>query len=74
MPEPLPAVPADPVPPALVPRIAQARRYVAQAKAANTLRSYRAGWEHFVHWCAAQALQALPATPHTLVLYLTARA
>ena len=62
MPEPLPPPPADPVPLALVPRVDQARHYFAQAKAANTLRSYRAGWQHFVRWCAAHALQALPAT------------
>jgi site-specific recombinase XerD len=74
MSEPLPTEPADPVPLALVPRVDQARRYYAQAKAANTLRSYRAGWQHFVSWCAAHTLQALPATPQTLVLYLTARA
>src|SRR5438128_6092965 len=74
MPEPLPTPPADPVPLALVPRVDQARHYFAQAKAANTLRSYHAGWQHFVRWCAAHALQALPATPQTLVLYLTARA
>jgi integrase len=74
MPEPLPAAPADLVPLALVPRVDQARRYFAQAKAANTLRSYRAGWAHFVSWCATHSLQALPATPPTLVLYLTVRA
>src|SRR5437867_11117122 len=74
MPDPLPPRPADPVPLALMPRVDQARRYFAQAKAANTLRSDRAGWQHFVCWCAAHALQALPATPQTLVLYLAARA
>jgi site-specific recombinase XerD len=74
MPDPLPTPPTDPLPLALVPRVDQARHYFAQAKAANTLRSYRAGWQHFVRWCAAHALQALPATPQTLVLYLTARA
>ena len=74
MPDPLPTTPTDSRPLALVPHVDQARHYVAQAKAANTLRSYRAGWQHFVRWCAAHALQALPATPQTLVLYLTARA
>jgi site-specific recombinase XerD len=62
------------VPLALLPRVDQARRYFAQAKAANTQRSYRAGWQHFVTWCAAHTLAPLPATPQTLVLYLTARA
>src|SRR5438128_3827061 len=71
---PLPPRPPAPVPLALMPRVDQARRYFAQAKAANTLRSYRTGWQHVVTWCAAHALQALPATPQTLVLYLTARA
>src|SRR6266571_3781271 len=74
MPAPLPTPPADPLPLALVPRVDQARHDVAQATAANTLRSDRAGWQPFVTWCAAHALQALPATPQTLVLSRTARA
>src|SRR5690349_3537438 len=72
--EPLPTPPADPVPRALVPRVDQARHYYAQAKAANTLRSYRAGGQHFVSWCAVHTLEPLPATPQTLVLYLAAHA
>ncbi len=72
--EPLPPAPPHPRPLALVPRVDQARYYYAQAKAATTRRSYRAGWQHFVSWCAAHALQALPATPQTLVLSRTARA
>lgn len=74
MPNSLSTEPADPVPLALLPRVDQARHYFAQAKAANTLRSYRTGWQHFATWCAAHTLKALPATPQTLVLYLTARA
>ena len=74
MPDPLPTTPTDSRPLALVPHVDQARHYVAQAKAANTLRSYRAGWQHFVRWCAAHTLAPLPATPQTLVLYLTERA
>jgi len=74
MPEPLPTPPAAPLPLALVPRVDQARHYYAQAKAANTLRSYRAGWQHFVRWCAAHTRAPLPATPQTLVRSRTARA
>ena len=43
MPEPLPTPPADSVPLALGPRVDQARHDAAQAQAANTLRSDRAG-------------------------------
>lgn len=50
------------------------REYIAASKAANTVRAYRADWQHFSAWCAAQGLDALPASPQTLALYLTAHA
>src|SRR5438128_2242332 len=74
MPEPLPTAPTDPLPLALVPRVAQARHDGAQAQAATTRRRDRAGGPHGVRWCAAHALQARPATPQPLVLSRTARA
>jgi hypothetical protein len=40
------------------------------AKAAATLRAYRADWDDFAAWCAAQALDALPARPETVSRYL----
>jgi site-specific recombinase XerD len=41
-------------------------------RAAATRRAYRSDWQHFADWCAAHALQALPAAPMTVGLYLTA--
>ena len=52
----------------------QARDYARIAKAPSTLRAYAADWRHFVDWAAAHDLQALPARPDTIALYLTALA
>ena len=52
----------------------QARDYVAAARAPNTLRGYRADWRDFTAWCEQHGLEALPAAPETVALYLTALA
>ena len=49
----------------------QARAYVEQARAANTLRGYRADWNHFMAWCSQHQRGPLPASPETVALYLT---
>jgi len=49
----------------------QARDYVAQAKAPNTLKAYQADWADFTTWCAGRGLPSLPAAPATVALYLT---
>lgn len=41
------------------------------AKAANTIRAYRADWEAFGQWADRKGLQTLPATPPTLRLYVS---
>lgn len=46
-------------------------RYVDAARAANTVRGYRADWTDFTTWCAAAGYQPLPADPTTLTGYLT---
>lgn len=51
---------------------ARAAGLAEEARAPNTRRAYRADWEHFVGWCAAQSFVALPATPATVGLYLAA--
>ena len=53
---------------------ASARDYAGRAKAANTLRAYRADWADFTAWCARYALPPLPAAPETVALYLAALA
>ncbi|MGH9011278.1 MAG: site-specific integrase [Acidimicrobiia bacterium] len=50
---------------------ARAAEYVAAARSANTLRAYRSDWREFSAWAAHRQLQALPAAPEALALYLT---
>jgi integrase len=48
-----------------------ARSYGEASKAASTLRAYRSDWRGFTGWCAARGVDALPAAPETVALYLT---
>jgi hypothetical protein len=48
----------------------RARAYAEAARAPATLRAYAADWGAFRTWCAQHAVDALPATPHTLTLFL----
>jgi site-specific recombinase XerD len=52
----------------------ETRQFLAAAKAAGTRRAYRADWDHFDAWCRHHSLDALPATPETVALYITALA
>src|SRR5436309_9322912 len=58
----------------LAPYEPQARAFLLAAKAANTLRAYRADWNHFALWCEEHGQAALPAIPETVAYYLTALA
>src|ERR1700722_15436907 len=49
----------------------QASVFMAQSKAANTVRAYKSDWSHFATWCKAHGQGQLPAIPETVVLYLT---
>jgi integrase len=60
--------------PATDPVVELARAYAREAKAPATRRAYRADWEDFTAWCSARGIVALPATPATVGLYLSARA
>ncbi|MDA8204641.1 MAG: site-specific integrase [Thermaerobacter sp.] len=40
----------------------------------STVKAYRQDWTHFVTWCAAYGVNALPASPETVARYLTVRA
>ena len=51
-----------------------ARAYVADARAPRTIEAYRAQWAHFRAFCEAHGVEALPAEPAIVALYLTARA
>src|ERR1017187_4973630 len=52
----------------------QARAFIEAAKAENSRRAYRSDWRLFAAWCQRQGLPALPATPETVTLYMTALA
>jgi site-specific recombinase XerD len=38
----------------------------------NTERAFRADWNHFAAWCAAEGLIAFPADPSTVAVYIAA--
>jgi site-specific recombinase XerD len=50
------------------------RVYLDSARARNTIRGYRSAFRQFEIWCTAAALTALPATPETIAMYLSAEA
>lgn len=49
----------------------EARDYIQDAKAKNTIRAYTSDWKDFTDWCKIQRRAALPATPETVALYIT---
>jgi integrase len=48
--------------------------YAKKADADATTRAYKSQWTKFKAWCRFRGLEALPAAPGTLALYLTERA
>jgi integrase len=54
--------------------ILKAKAFVVSAKAPATLNAYRSDWRDFEAWCRMRHLQALPASPQTVALYITDRA
>ncbi len=51
----------------------QAHAFAEASVADNTKRAYRAGWNDFSSWCDDNGLEALPAAPASVALFLTAR-
>jgi site-specific recombinase XerD len=49
----------------------EARDYIQDAKAKNTIRAYTSDWKDFTDWCKIQRRESLPATPETVALYIT---
>jgi integrase len=49
----------------------EARGYVTASRAASTVRAYSSDWRAFTAWCAAHGLDALPAQPTTVALFIT---
>nr|WP_230980449.1 site-specific integrase [Oryzicola mucosus] len=52
----------------------RARFYVEAANSTNTRRAYASDWKQFEAWLRRQNLQALPPSPQTVGLYITALA
>jgi len=50
--------------------VERAEGFVRAAKAPATLRAYRSDWRDFEAWSAGHRLQALPAQPETVALYI----
>ena len=53
------------------PTSASARKYYQASKAKNTLRAYAPAWREFARYCEAHHVPAFPASPTTIVEYLT---
>ena len=48
----------------------RASEFVQHSKSKNTIRAYRADWDHFTAWCKAHGQASLPATADTVALYV----
>ena len=49
----------------------QARTYIGASKAPSTVRRLRTDWQAFATWCAERGMDALPASPDTVAMYVT---
>lgn len=49
----------------------EAKKHLANSKAENTKRAYQMDWAQYSEWCERSGFQDLPATPETLVYYIT---
>ncbi len=58
----------------LEPVAERAKQYAAEARSDATRTAYARQWRRFAAWCEGHGLDALPAAPATVVLYLTTRA
>lgn len=81
----IPAIPAIPAVPAVTglvsgggpidwfttTEIGDAQKLIAKSLADNTWATYRSAWRRFERWCEVRHQTALPASPSTLVMYLT---
>lgn len=56
----------------LAPVMEQAKEYARRSKATATRRGYASDWRSFEAWCSTNGLTALPASPGTVCLYLSA--
>ena len=54
--------------------IAKAREFAKASKAASTIKTYKSVWSGFTAWCSSMNMVSFPASPETIVLYVTDRA
>lgn len=54
--------------------VESAKGYAAAAKSDSTRKAYRSAWAAFVGWCSSRGLDALPAAPEAVAVYLAERA
>jgi len=55
----------------LHPLLQEAQAYARASQSSSTRRAYRTSWGQFASWCDGHQLASLPASPETVVLYLT---
>src|ERR1017187_7643897 len=48
----------------------RASEFIQQSKSKNTIRAYRADWDHFTAWCKSHGQASLPASADTVALYV----
>ncbi|MCX6602104.1 MAG: site-specific integrase [Acidobacteria bacterium] len=48
----------------------KAQAFAAASRAKNTIRAYESDWMHFATWCSERNMEALPAKPEVIALYL----
>jgi site-specific recombinase XerD len=49
----------------------RASEFIHNSKSKNTIRAYRADWDHFTAWCQSHSQASLPASADTVALYVT---
>ncbi|WP_066066180.1 site-specific integrase [Neobacillus soli] len=49
----------------------EAKRHLENSKSENTKYAYRTDWEQFSEWCEKNGLHDIPASPETIVYYIT---
>jgi site-specific recombinase XerD len=59
---------------ALLPAMQKTQEYLENARSRNTIRGYSSDWKQFERWCGERAINALPATPDSIAVYLSDRA
>jgi len=66
----IPPVPSE----AGIEALARAQDLARRAAAPNTMRAYKADWQHFAAWCAVHDFVPVPAAPATVGAYLASLA